>query len=47
MFVRDCKIVCVRMNNSLNLFLKTLEKGVPFSYDWFEQKKHTERRTPS
>ena len=32
---RDCKIVCVRMNNSLNLFLKTLEKGVPFSYDWF------------
>ena len=26
------------MNNSLNLFLKTLEKGVPFSYDWFEQK---------
>ncbi|MCZ3642029.1 histidine kinase, partial [Lactobacillus crispatus] len=26
--VRDCKIFCVRMNNSLNLFLKTLEKGV-------------------
>jgi len=31
----------------LNLISKTLEKGVPFSYDWFEQKTHTERRTPS
>ena len=26
------------MNDSLNLFLKTLEKGVPFSYDWIEKK---------
>ena len=31
------------MNNSLNQFLKTLEKGVPFSYDWFEQKKHIQK----
>ena len=35
------------MNDSLKLFLKILEKGVPFPYDWFEQKTHTERRTPS
>ena len=38
MTIRDCQEVCVRMNDSLNLFLKILEKGVPFSYDWFEQK---------